>query len=121
MNVHEAPRTEEERCELLRLIADQEGEIFEDVTLVTCPGCKRKIRLRRGYRCFFCELVFCKTCAARHFGPAGGGQGHPDVIVAEDPSREPDRAAAVVAEVRNGGLRILEVHKERSRTCPKTG
>ncbi len=72
MNVHVAPRTEEERLEILRLIRDQTTEVFEDQTMVTCAGCGRKARLYLVFRCYFCGLVFCHACAKEHFGtPAG--------------------------------------------------
>ena len=34
---------------------------------VTC-GCGRSIPVRFAYRCFFCGIWFCRTCAEAHFG-----------------------------------------------------
>lgn len=68
MNIHRMPRTPAERDSLLRTIAGQERELLECPGEVACAECKRRIPLRRAYRCYYCLLVFCRACGKRHFG-----------------------------------------------------
>lgn len=66
MNIHEAPKSEAERLELLQLIAEQERQI-QVGSMVNCPGCRAAVDPRQGYRCYFCGLLFCRRCAGVHF------------------------------------------------------
>jgi len=67
VNIHRIPKTPAERDSLLRTIADQERELLECPGEVDCAECKRRIPLRRAYRCFYCLLVFCRACGRMHF------------------------------------------------------
>lgn len=38
------------------------------MAFITCPGCGWKEPLIKTYRCLYCKIWFCETCAENHFG-----------------------------------------------------
>lgn len=59
-----------ERVATLQAIGAQAAELDAqdaDAT-VTCP-CGQTVPLRRAYQCRWCDVHFCRVCAAEHFGP----------------------------------------------------
>lgn len=69
----EAGRVDFERVQTLKLIANQTKELEsqEGDPQVTCP-CGATGPLRTAFRCFYCEVIFCPTCAEDHFAEEGG-------------------------------------------------
>jgi hypothetical protein len=35
---------------------------------IVCPGCELKRALTMAFRCLYCGIWFCMTCAEKHFG-----------------------------------------------------
>ena len=66
-DIHSVPRTEAERWEVREVVKKQTWETVNDGTRVTCP-CGHELRVIYGYRCLYCGVIFCKTCAKVHFG-----------------------------------------------------
>jgi hypothetical protein len=71
--IHRPPRNQAELEEKRAAYRKQAKEIFDQVGVdlenmlwVTCP-CGSRIGLSHAYRCFFCGVRFCETCAAIHF------------------------------------------------------
>lgn len=58
--------SEEHRIEIRTLIRDQYSNITHGKPVI-CPCGKEIDVVRRGFRCFFCDVVFCKSCARKHF------------------------------------------------------
>lgn len=57
-----------DRIATLRGIADQSKVTNEFIHIkIDCP-CGRNGALYFFYRCFFCDIYFCKICAKDHFG-----------------------------------------------------
>lgn len=75
MNVHEHPRNDTERLELLSMMAVQARAVVDDKTTLQCAGCGRQMLLHNTFRCYFCGLYFCRRCAGLHFGRVGGAEG----------------------------------------------
>lgn len=65
-----------ERIATLEAIGDQAVELDQQLLgdleagepRVTCP-CGLTVKLRDAYRCYFCWVRFCESCAREHFGP----------------------------------------------------
>lgn len=52
----------------LSMIKEQAGwGMTADKTTVKC-GCHKKVKLIHAYRCLYCQVWYCKTCAEEHFG-----------------------------------------------------
>ena len=58
--------SKEHRTELRILIRNQYSSITRGEPVI-CPCGRRVDTARRGYRCFFCGVVFCQSCAKKHF------------------------------------------------------
>jgi len=67
--IHEPPKTQEDIKRKRSIVLNQQKEIISQGTVeeVTCP-CGFKLPTRLAYRCFFCGIFFCPTCAGKHFG-----------------------------------------------------
>ncbi len=64
---YESKATPAERDSSLCTVRDQLYEFRRDGT-VTCPDCGRSPIIREAYRCVYCGVWFCRTCAQIHFG-----------------------------------------------------
>ncbi len=73
--IYKSNATEEQREEKFKFLSFQLAMIKEqagwgmaaDKTTVKC-GCHKKIKLIYAYRCLYCQVWYCKTCAEEHFG-----------------------------------------------------
>lgn len=55
------------RLPVLTTIAEQEKELNDQSQpTVTCP-CGAEGPLKMFYRCFYCDIYFCPSCAEEHF------------------------------------------------------
>lgn len=43
------------------------GEFFPQAKCGMVP-CTAKVNIFSGYKCYYCKIVFCDTCAKNHFG-----------------------------------------------------
>jgi hypothetical protein len=70
--VYESEATEEERMQTRATMRGQLTDIMgmpAHKTLgVNCPDCDKRIALVMAYRCAYCGVWFCHTCAQVHFG-----------------------------------------------------
>lgn len=57
-----------EQLNNLKIVHAQAKEILKVKTVITCGECKRKLRLIHAYRCFYCGILLCTSCAEKHFG-----------------------------------------------------
>lgn len=56
-----------EREAILAALAAQHDQLRDaDAPDVTCP-CGDDVDLTRAFRCFYCEVWFCPSCAEEHF------------------------------------------------------
>lgn len=55
-----------ERIPVLKTIGEQSKELNGIEWSVTCP-CGTRRNVRSMFKCFYCEIWFCKDCAADHF------------------------------------------------------
>lgn len=58
---------EGERVPTLRAIGNQSRELGGTELTVTCP-CGARRNVRSAFRCFYCGVWFCSSCAEEHFG-----------------------------------------------------
>ena len=73
--VYESNATPEQRAQKLRfmgwqikMIKEQVGrDIAADKVTVKC-GCNKKIKVLYAYRCRYCGIFYCASCAEEHFG-----------------------------------------------------
>ncbi len=62
------PVTLEDKGKLLIIVASQSEEVIKAWDIkVTCP-CGKKVGIILAYRCLYCGVYFCTSCAVRHFG-----------------------------------------------------
>ena len=69
MNVHEHPRNDTERLELLSMMAVQARAVVDDKTTLQCAGCGRQMLLHNTFRCYFCGLYFCRLMFSSRGSP----------------------------------------------------
>ena len=65
------PARTDDEYRLKRVLTRRQIESVRLGEYVPCP-CGRKIDLSAAYKCLFCGVWFCRTCAERHFGPQRG-------------------------------------------------
>lgn len=67
--VHDVPRSQDDIERKRTIVLNQQMEIIGQGTVekVTCV-CGFKLPTRLAYRCYFCGIFLCQTCAANHFG-----------------------------------------------------
>lgn len=66
-------------------VSDEDKKIIRDILKLQlrdilahkdtrCAKCRRVIKIWKAYKCFYCGLWFCHTCAGPHFeeGPTPG-------------------------------------------------
>lgn len=61
--------SKEERLEILGTISSQSKEWWayqDNMPEITCI-CGIKQLIQRMYKCFYCDIFFCKGCAFHHF------------------------------------------------------
>lgn len=66
-NVDKKPRTRVEKDAVLWEVFKQCREVVGVGAKITRP-CGRRVQLTFSYKCFHCDIWFCKACATRHFG-----------------------------------------------------
>lgn len=58
---------EGERIPTLEVIGIQYNQIYEeDIPTIKCP-CGKEYSLNNLFKCLYCEVFFCKSCASIHF------------------------------------------------------
>lgn len=65
-NIHEVPKTPEDKAKILKIALSQLQEIGPNL-MITCP-CGERARVASSFRCFHCGIYFCYKCAVIHFG-----------------------------------------------------
>jgi hypothetical protein len=61
------------RSEILETVWRQSKELVHSTVKVTCT-CGKNISLRYAYKCLYCGIFFCKSCAKNHFGDNKDGR-----------------------------------------------
>jgi DNA-binding XRE family transcriptional regulator len=93
-----------ERISVLEVIGNQESELYDpgsgydNVPKVTCP-CGNRITWNFAYRCFYCEVIFCQSCAEDHFEEDVDSHGYIDAAAFNVPTRDEFHAARLEAGV----------------------
>lgn len=67
--IHEPPKSKEDIEKKRVIVFNQQKEIIAQgkYEQVTCP-CGWKLPSRLAYRCYFCGVFLCPSCAGKHFG-----------------------------------------------------
>lgn len=64
--------TQEQKDKNLEIVGKQLRKIppFVGNIKITCP-CSNRIKIYYAYKCFFCKIWFCESCAKEHFKKGG--------------------------------------------------
>jgi hypothetical protein len=66
--IHDNPHDDDDIISKRVAVRKQRDELQKQhLVWVTCP-CGKKIALKMAFRCWFCGITFCDTCAKEHFG-----------------------------------------------------
>ena len=69
-SLHESPYITHDQVVTTRSLVSKQCREIHGVT-VTC-SCGKTVRLAMAFRCYFCGVWFCPTCAKEHFGVPEG-------------------------------------------------
>ncbi len=57
----------QDQMDNLKIVVRQAKELLQVRTIISCGKCDRRFRLIHAYRCFYCGILFCTSCAEKHF------------------------------------------------------
>ena len=60
-------KNEKYRELVLKTVRDQHTELRALHGVFVLCICGRKIRILNSYKCFYCHVRFCRSCAKKHF------------------------------------------------------